>query len=92
MGLFPTLKFQKSCGHTTATYFLISDNAPGLQLRNRTAFFNPHLIARLELIVLVMGMVLLGALNHFLYQRVRKPAINPYDNRLVIGVAYNRTL
>jgi hypothetical protein len=56
---------KKSCSpvrraETTSGRFLLfaPDHGPALQLRDRLAFLDPHLVARLELVVLVVRVFL----------------------------------
>src|ERR1700742_1493769 len=63
------------------------DHGPALQLRDRLALLDPHHVARLELVVLVMRVVVLGAADRLLVDRVRKAAIDTNHDGLGLLVA-----
>src|SRR5882757_9828078 len=51
------------------------DHSPALQLRDRLALLDPHHVARLELVVLVVRVVVLRAADRLLVDRMSKAAI-----------------
>src|SRR6202795_2157073 len=71
---------------------LAPDHRPALQLRDRLAFLDPHLIARLELVVLLVRVVIFRAANRLLVDRMGKAAIDAHHNRLGLLVADDHTL
>src|SRR5437763_10462617 len=90
--LFPRLRFGDA--EPTSGCFLLfaPDHGPALQLRDRLALLDPHLVARLELVVLVMRMVVLGAADRLLVDRVGEAAIDADHNRLGLLVADDHAL
>src|SRR5471030_3163244 len=68
------------------------DHGPALQLRDRLAFLDPHLVARLELVVLVVRVVVFRAPNCLLVDRMGKAAIHSHHYRLGLLVADDDTL
>src|SRR5947199_1600576 len=68
------------------------DHGPALQLRNRLAFLDPHGVARLELVVLVVRVVVLGAADRLLVDRMGEAAIDAHHHRLGLLVADDDTL
>src|SRR4030088_3612536 len=68
------------------------DHGPALQLRDRLALLDPHLVARLELVVLVVLVVIFRAANRLLVDRMGKAAIDAHHNRLSLLVADDHTL
>src|SRR6478672_806180 len=67
------------------------DHFPGLQLRDRRALFDAHLLARFEGVGLVMGVVLLRQLDDLAVQRVLHPPLDPDHDRLVGLVGHHRS-
>src|SRR5690242_21106452 len=63
------------------------DNRPALQLREWFAFLDPDHVTRLELVVLVVCVVVLGSANGLLVDRVGEAAVDTHDNGLVLLVA-----
>src|ERR1700729_3432578 len=61
---------------------LAPDHGPALQFRDRLAFLDPHGVARLERIVLVVRVVVLGTANRLLLDRMGKGTIDAHHNRL----------
>src|SRR5665213_3106371 len=78
----------------TAGRFLLlaPDHGPALQLRDRLAFLDPHLVARLELVVLVVRMVVFRGANRLLVDRMGEAAIDAHHHRLGLLVADDHTL
>src|SRR5215475_13395658 len=76
-------------GRTVSGGFLLfaPDHGPALQLRDRLGLFDPDHVARLELVVLVMGVVVLRAADRLLVDRVGEAAIDAHHNRLGLLVA-----
>src|SRR5689334_411882 len=60
---------------------------PALEFRNRLAFLDPHHVARRELVLLVVRVVVLGTADRLLVDRVRESAIDAHDHGLVLLVA-----
>src|ERR1700722_7980540 len=71
---------------------LAADHGPALQLRDRLAFLDPHLVARLELVVLVVRVVIFRAANRLLVDRMGEAAIDAHHHRLGLLVADDHTL
>src|SRR3954469_4828377 len=63
------------------------DHRPALQLRDRLALLDPHHVARLELVVLVVRVVVLGAADRLLVDRMGEAAIDAHHHRLGLLVA-----
>src|SRR5215831_10923067 len=68
------------------------DHGPALQLRDRLRFLDPHNIAQLELIVLVMGVVVLRTADRLLVDRMGEAAIDAHHHRLGLLVADDHAL
>src|SRR5690349_12579254 len=68
------------------------DHGPALQLRDRLALLDPHRIARLELVALVVRMVVLGAADRLLIDRMGETAIDAHNHRLGLLVADDHAL
>src|ERR1700745_1756219 len=68
------------------------DHGPALQFRDRLRFLDPHDIARLELIVLVMGVVVLRTADRLLVDRMGEAAIDADHHRLGLLVADDHAL
>src|SRR6201992_2597338 len=66
---------------------LAPDHGPALQLRDRLGFLDPHRVARLELVVLVVGVVVLRAADRLLVDRMSEAAIDAHHHRLGLLVA-----
>src|SRR5215469_12043029 len=71
---------------------LAPDHGPALQLRDRLRFLDPHDIARLELVVLVMGVVVLRAADRLLVDRMGEASIDAHHDRLGLLVADDHAL
>src|SRR6202795_1167784 len=71
---------------------LAPDHGPALQLRDRLALLDPHLVARLELVVLVVRVVIFRAANRLLVDRMGEAAVDPHHNRLGLLVADDHAL
>src|ERR1700731_2040716 len=68
------------------------DHGPALQLRDRLALLDPHHVARLELVVLVVRVVVFRAADRLLVDRMGEAAIHPHHNRLGLLVADDHAL
>src|SRR6202171_2227592 len=68
------------------------DHGPALQLRDRLALLDPRLVARLELVVLVVRVVVFRAANRLLVDRMGEAAIDPHHHRLGLLVADDNAL
>src|SRR5450631_3990775 len=88
--------FLNSFGETepTSGRFLLfaPDHGPALQLRDRLAFLDPHHVARLELVVLVVRVIVFRAANRLLVDRVGEATIDAHHNRLGLLVADDHAL
>src|SRR4249920_1765162 len=51
-----------------------TDHGPALQLRDRLALFDPHHVARLEFVLFVVRVVVLGAADRLLVDRMGEAA------------------
>src|SRR5689334_9971618 len=71
---------------------LAPDHGPALELGNRLALLDPHRVARLELVVLVVRVVVLGAADRLLVDRMGEAAIDAHHHRLGLLVADDHTL
>src|SRR5689334_14490928 len=87
------LEFAGQTRRTSGRFLLLApDHGPALQLRDRLALFNPDHVARLELVVLVVGVVVLGAADRLLVDRVGEAAIDAHHHRLGLLVAHDHAL
>ncbi len=68
------------------------DHGPALQLRDRLALLDPHHVARLELVVLVVRVVVFRAADRLLVDRMGEAAIDAHHNRLGLLVADDHAL
>src|SRR4051812_1166265 len=68
------------------------DHGPALQFRDRPALLDPHHVARLELVVLVVRVIVFRAANRLLVDRMREAAIDTHHNRLGLLVADDHAL
>src|ERR1700691_2839495 len=68
------------------------DHGPALQLRDRLAFLDPHGVARLELVVLVVRVIVLRTADRLLVDRMSEAAIYAHYNRLGLLVADDHAL
>src|SRR6204780_1266679 len=68
------------------------DHSPALQLRDRLALLDPHLVARLELVVLVVRVVVFRAANGLLVDRMGEAPVDAHHNRLGLLVADDHAL
>src|SRR5260370_33385771 len=67
---------------TSGRFLLFApDHGPALHLRDRLAFLDPHLVARLELVVLVVRMVVFRAADRLLVDRMGEAAGGAAPNR-----------
>src|SRR3981189_2197712 len=68
------------------------DQIAALQLRDRLAFLDPHHVARLELVVLVVRVIVLGTADRLLVDRMGEAAIDAHHYRLGLLVAHDHAL
>src|SRR5215813_10639980 len=68
------------------------DRGPALEPRNRPMLLDPHRVADVELVLLVVGVVLLRAPNRLLHLRMREAALDADDDGLVLLVAHDDAL
>src|SRR5580704_12734986 len=68
------------------------DHDPALQLGNRRMLLDLHDIAHRTFVLLVMGVVLLGAAHRLLHHRVREAALDPHHDGLRLLVAHHFAL
>src|SRR3954451_22550510 len=71
---------------------LLAGQNPALQLRHRLAFLDPHDVADLGHIGLVMRMVVFGAANRLLQQWMGEAALHLDHDRLVVLVGNDDAL
>src|SRR5689334_9634454 len=71
---------------------LAPDDGPALELGDRLAFLNPHGVARLELVVLVVRVVVLRTADRLLVDRMGEAAIDAHHHRLGLLVANDHAL
>src|ERR1700687_6012583 len=79
---------------TTSGSFLLfaPDHGPALQLRDRLAFLDPHHVARLELVVLIVRVIVFRVAYSLLVDRMGEAAIDAHHNRLGLLVADDHAL
>src|SRR3984885_10030718 len=68
------------------------DHGPALQLRDRLAFLDPYHVARLELVVLVVRVIVFRATNRLLVDRMGEATIDAHHYRLGLLVADDHAL
>src|SRR5215510_14815105 len=68
------------------------DHGPALQLRDRLRFLDPHHVARLELVALVVRVVILRTADRLLVDRMREAAIDAHHDGLGLLVADDHAL
>src|SRR4051795_7374710 len=68
------------------------DHGPALQLRDRLSLLDPHHVAPLELVVLVVRVIVFRAANGLLIDRMGKAAVDAHHNRLGLLVADDHAL
>src|SRR5437763_3877066 len=90
--MFPECPFGDA--EPTSGRFLLfaPDHGPALQLRDRLALLDPHHVARLELVVLIVRVIVLRAANRLLVDRMGEAAIDAHHNRLGLLVADDHAL
>src|SRR4051794_9193257 len=71
---------------------LAPDHCPALELGDRLAFLDPHGVARLELVVLVVRVIVLRPADRLLVDRMGEAAIDAHHNRLRLLVADDHAL
>src|SRR6266567_934828 len=80
-------------GPASGRFLLLApDHDPALQFRNRLALLDPHHVARLELAVLVVRVVVLRAADRLLVDRMGEAAIDAHHHRLGLLVAHDHAL
>src|SRR5436190_21281703 len=78
---------------TSGRFLLLApDHGPALQLRDRLALLDPDHVARLELAVLVVRVVVLRAADRLLVDRVCEAAVDAHHHRLGLLVAHDHAL
>src|SRR6201995_1610555 len=86
--MIPNAKPTRSGRSASGSFLLFApDHGPALQLRDRLALLDPHHVARLELIVLVVRVIVFRAANRLLVDRMGEAAIDAHHNRLGLLVA-----
>src|SRR5436305_10538400 len=68
------------------------DHRPALQFRDRPALLDPDHVTRLELAVLVVGVIVFRAADRLLVDRMGEAAIDAHHNRLGLLVADDHAL
>src|SRR3954464_1213157 len=68
------------------------DHGPALQLRDRLSLLDPHHVARLEIVVLIVRVIVLRAANRLFVDRMGEAAIDAHHNRLGLLVADDHAL
>src|SRR5213593_2076923 len=71
---------------------LAPDHRPALQFRDRPALLDPDHVTRLELAVLVVGVIVFRAADRLLVDRMGEAAIDAHHNRLGLLVADDHAL
>src|SRR5882757_7792264 len=80
-------------GLTSGRFLLFApDHGPALQLGDRLALLDPHHVARLEFVVLVMRVVVLRLADRLLVDRMGEAAIDAHHHRLGLLVAHDHAL
>src|SRR5436309_16123207 len=80
--------FQWAWTEVSSGFLLLAlDDRPALQLRNRLAFLDPNHVASRELIVLVVRMVVLGAADRLLVDRMGEAPVDAHHHCLGLLVA-----
>src|SRR5260370_9644323 len=78
------------CGEaelTSGSFLLFApDHGPALHLRDRLALLDPHHVARLELVVLVVRVVVFRLAYSLLVDWMGEAALDAHHNRLVLPV------
>src|SRR6266480_3928145 len=72
--------------------FLAPGHRPALEPRYRPVLLDPHNVADREFVLLVVGVVVLGAPHRLLEERMGEAALDADDHRLVLLVAHHRAL
>src|ERR1700744_5992161 len=79
---------RRDAGPKSGGFLLLApDHGPALQLRDRLGFLDPHRVARLELVVLVVRVIVLRAADRLLVDRMGEAAIDAHHHRLGLLVA-----
>src|ERR1700693_596888 len=72
--------------------FLALDHRPALEPGYRPVLLDPHDVADREFVLLVVGVIILGAPYRLLEERMGEAALDADNHRLVLLVAYQRAL
>src|ERR1700732_4506288 len=88
------LQLRSATPNRTLGSFLLfaPDHGPALQLRDRLSFLDPHHVARVGLVFLLMRVVVLRTADRLLVDRVGEAAIDPHPYRLGLLVADDHAL
>src|SRR5882757_4647378 len=86
--------FAWACARLTSGRLLLfaPDHGPALQLGDRLALLDPHHVARLEFVVLVVRVVVLRLADRLLVDRMGEAAIDAHHHRLGLLVAHDHAL
>src|SRR6201996_627651 len=80
-------------GSASGRFLLLApDHGPALQLRDRLAFLDPNHVARLELVVLVVRVIVLRTADRLLVDRMGEAEINAHHHRFGLLVADDHAL
>src|ERR1700742_4144764 len=80
-------------GSASGRFLLLApDHGPALQLRDRLAFLDPNHVARLELVVLVVRVIVFRTADRLLVDRMGEAAIDAHHYRLGLLVADDHAL
>src|SRR3954468_20344467 len=90
--MFPRLRFGDAEPTSGRFLLLAPDHGPALQLRDRLALLDPHHVARLELVVLIVRVIVFRAADRLLVDRMGEAAIDAHHNRLGLLVADDHPL
>src|SRR6201995_289778 len=91
--MIPNAKPTRSGRSASGGFLLFApDHGPALQLRDRLALLDPHHVARLELVVLVVRVIVLRSADRLLVDRMGKAAIDAHHHRLGLLVADDHAL
>src|SRR3954452_784170 len=85
--MFPRVRFGEAEPTSGRFLLLAPDHGPALELRDRLALLDPHHVARLELVVLVVRVVVLRAADGLLVDRMGEAPVDAHHDRLGLLVA-----
>src|SRR6516165_2648467 len=71
---------------------LAADHFPAFELGERPTLLDPHDVADMVLVGLVMGVVFLGTANGLLHDRMGEPPFDAHDHGFVLLVANDYAL